>query len=105
MSGFDISSFHRDRDECRDRDRDACRTVVKKNVGVSTPVSVDVRTRSGDVKIACSEPHITGGSSQSGNCSTRCEFTVNQIISVEIPICYRVRTDVQDSYVDCNVDA
>ena len=106
MNNIDISSFHRDRDECRDRDRDRddCRTVVRKNVGVRTPISVDVSTRSGNVRIVCSEPHITNGASDSGRDSTRCDFTVNQVISVEIPICYRVRTDVRNSYVDCDVD-
>ena len=118
MNSFDISSFHRDRDrdecrerdrdrdrdDCRDRDRDDCRTVVRKNVGVRTPVSVDVSTRSGSVRIVCSEPHITNGIASEERNSTRCDFTVNQVISVEIPICYRVRTDVRNSYVDCDVD-
>ena len=104
MSGFDISSFHRDRDRCRDRDRDNCRTVVKKNVGVRTPVSVDVSTRTGNVKIECSKPHITNSPTNSDCKSTKCEFTVNQTISIEIPICYHVRTDVKSSFVDCDVD-
>ena len=93
----------RDRDECRDRDRDNCRTAVKKNVGVSTPVSVDVTTRSGNVRIRCSEPHITSGLSHTDCHTNKCEFTINQVISVEIPICYHVRTDVKSSFVDCNV--
>ena len=132
MNNFDLSSLHYNRDECRDRDRyrdrdhdrdrdrdrdrdhdrddcrdrdsDDCRTVVKKNVGVRTPVSVDVTTRSGNVRIVCSEPHITNGSSNSDCNSTRCEFAIDQVISVEIPICYRVRTDVRSSYIDCDVD-
>ena len=94
----------RDRDECRGRDRDDCRTVVRKSVGVRTPIAVDVTTRSGNARIVCSEPHITNGPSGSDRDSTRCEFTVSQIISVEIPLCYRVRTDVRSSYVDCDVD-
>ena len=86
-------------------ERDDCRSVVKKNVGVKTPVSVDVCTRSGNVKVVCSKPHITSGPPRSDCNSTRCEFTINQMISIEIPICYRVRTDVKNSYVDCDVDA
>ena len=94
-----------DRDDCCGCDRDDCRAVVKKDIGVRTPVAVDVGTRSGDVKIVCSRPHITDSPSRSDcRSGTRCEFTVNQTISVEIPISYRVRTDVKDSYVDCDVD-
>ena len=94
-----------DLDDCREYDRDDCRTVIKKNVGVRTPVAVDVRTKTGNIRIVCSEPHITESPSRADRKSaTRCEFTVNQTISVEIPICYRVRTDVRSSYVDCDVD-
>ena len=92
------------RDDCRDRDRDGCRAVVKRNVGVRTPVSLDVNARTGRIRVVCSEPRITEGRSDSQCRSTKCEFTINQTISVEIPICYHVRTDVDDSYVDCDVD-
>ena len=101
---FNFDSFGHDRDPCRDRDRDGCRTVVTKRVEVQTPVSVDVSTRSGDVNIVCSKPRITSGPPRAECSSGRCEFTVNQMICVEIPIRYRVQTDVKDSYVDCDVD-
>lgn len=90
------------------RDKDDCCTVVKKCVGVKTPVSVDVSTRSGDIKIICGKPRIIDDMPPSspqrcGHNAGKCEFTVNQTICVEIPISYRVRTDVKDSFVDCDV--
>ena len=103
---IDLDNFsHRDRDRDPCHDRDDCRSVVKKKVGVKTPVAVDVSAKTGNVKVVCSTPHITNNISQSDcKSKTRCEFTINQTISVEIPISYHVKTDVKSSYVDCDVD-
>ena len=87
-----------------DCDIDDCRAVVKKGIEVKTPVKVDVRTTSGDAKIICAKPRITATETHTGQCASRCEFTVSQKICVEIPISYRVRTDVKDSHVNCDVD-
>ena len=94
---FDNNSTHRDRDDCRG--------VVKKNVEVRTPVVMDVNVEIGNVGIVCSTPQITNCSSSFDyKSTTRCKFTINQLITVEIPICYHVQTDVGCSYVDCDVD-
>ena len=96
--------FGAGRDDCDRRDRDGCRAVVTKNVGVRTPVAVDVDASHGPVRVVCGRPHITGHPPYSEGGSTRCEFTINQKIRVEIPIRYRVHTDVRDSFVDCDAD-
>ena len=92
-----------------EHDRDGCCSVVKKKIGVQTPVEVKVKTHSGHVKVMCSTPYITGGGIEQaahhhGGCGgTKCEFVINQTICLEIPISYRVRTDVKDSFVNCDV--
>ena len=102
---LDNNFFNHNRDDCHGYDKDDCRSVVKKNVGVRTPVALDVNTRTGNVKIVCSTPHVTSGPSHSDCNSSKCEFTINQLISVEIPISYCVCTDVKRSYVECDFDA
>ena len=87
-----------------DRDSDDCRTVINKDIEVKTPVSVDVKSRTGNVKILCARPRITASEIISSKRSSKCEFTINQKICVEIPICYQVRADVKDSYVECDID-
>ena len=92
----------RDRDPCHDRD-DCC-SVIKRKIGVKTPVVLDVSAKTGNIKVVCSTPHITDDRSQSDFMSRRCEFTINQTICVEIPIRYRVNPDVKNSHIDCDVD-
>ena len=101
---IDNFSFRRDRDDCRDRDRDDCRAVINKKIEVNTPVKVNVKSRSGNINVTCSKPRIANFSPHPDCNSDSCEFTVSQLICVEIPICYHVRADVGSSFVDCNVD-
>ena len=108
---LDNYSFRNNRDDCRDSNGDGCRAVVNKRFGVSTPVAVDISTDTGNIKVTCCEPsisdrpvHNSRSRSRSDCNSSRCEFTINQLIKVEIPICYHVQTDVDDSIVNCDVD-
>ena len=98
----DNRSRHYDGDRI---DRNDCRAFIKKGLEVKTPVRVDVRTTTGGVNIVCAKPRITESETLSiQQCSSKCEFTISQKICVEIPISYRIRADVKDSFVDCDVD-
>ena len=94
--------------------RQDCETTVTKCVKTKTPVRLRVVPEVGDADIECGTPRICFFSqprccrkscceSRRDNCCERnsCEFVVEQILTVEIPIRYDVRADVGESFVDC----
>ena len=81
--------------------------IIEKFLSVALPVKV---TPSVDVKPVkaetCGRPIITGskhGRCDLGNKDGDCEFTIIQKMKIEIPVRFKVKTDIEDPFVDCEV--
>ena len=84
--------------ECGGRDC-ACESVTRQRLDVSTPVRVVPIVQAGSIMINCEKPKICGFTERP--CKRVCEFIIKQTINIEIPICYDIRTDIGDSFIDC----
>ena len=76
-----------------------CESTTRQRMDVSTPVRVVPVVQVGSARIDCEEPKICGYAERP--CKRVCEFIIKQKINIEIPICYDIRTDIGDSFVDC----
>ncbi|MBQ9314031.1 MAG: hypothetical protein IJ220_03375 [Clostridia bacterium] len=81
--------------------------IIEKFLSVALPVKV---TPSVDVKPVkaetCGRPIITSsrhGKCELGNKDGDCEFTIIQKMKIEIPVRFKVKTDMDDPFVDCEV--
>ena len=81
--------------------------IIEKFISVALPVKV---TPSVDVKPVkaerCGRPIIIPGKQprcEMGNRDGECEFTVIQKMKIEIPVRFKVRPEINDPYVDCEV--
>ena len=74
-----------------------CQSTITHCLRACTPVKLKVTSELGDTNIECGEPRICSTSKPSCHRTNCCEFTVEQIIMVEIPIRYLIKTDVGDT--------
>ena len=80
---------------------------IEKFLSIALPVKV---TPSVDVKPVkaetCGRPIITPskhGRCDLGNKDGDCEFTIIQKMKLEIPVRFKVKTDIDDPFVDCEI--
>ena len=78
-----------------------CRSITKKPIDIDTPVRVEPTVKVGRIKTEYQRPEVCWYDEGEADCKHACEFVIRQTISVEIPICYDVQTDVGESCVDC----
>ena len=83
---------------CRDT---ACRSTVKKNIDISTPVRVEPNVRAGRIRTECYRPRICPPTEGDFEGNRACDFVIKQTINVEIPMFYDVETDIGESHIDC----
>ena len=81
--------------------------IIEKFLSIALPVKV---TPSVDVKPVkaetCGRPIITPskhGRCELGNKDGDCEFTIIQKMKIEIPVRFKVKTDIDDPFVDCEL--
>lgn len=81
--------------------------VVEKFLSIALPVKVSPSVDVKPVKTeACGRPIITTskhGKCDIGNKNGDCEFTIIQKMKVEIPVTFRIKTDIDDPCIDCEI--
>lgn len=84
-----------------------CKETIDKFVSIALPVKVtpevDVRPVTTE---CCGRPIITPGKRHKcelGKENGDCEFIIIQKMKVEIPVKFKVKTDIDDPFVDCEV--
>jgi len=85
----------------------ACPLIITKCLCANTPIKLKIVPELGDLNIDCGEPRICFASKPvccNRDCGNKnsCEFTVEQMIQVEIPITYTVKADVNENQVQCS---
>ena len=99
---YDINRKNKNHgDPCGDNRR--CRSVTKKPIDISTPITVEPNVRVGRINTECADSEILWRNERKSGCRRTCEFVVKQTIFVEIPISYDVNTDVGESFIDCRL--
>ena len=86
---------------------DNFKEIIEKFLSIALPVRVTPLVKVKPIKTeCCGKPIITP--TKHGNCSIvndkdNCEFTIVQKMKLEIPVEFKVKTDVSDPFVDCEM--
>lgn len=77
-----------------------CIKAVNRQAEVSTPVSIGINARIGNVEICCdSDPSLVVT-----DCCNGCKLCVKQRLNLRIPIKYEAKVDAEESEITCIED-
>ena len=85
---------------------DSCdNEIIEKFLSIALPVKVTPNVDVKPVKAeTCGKPIITSnkhGKCELGNKDGECEFTIIQKMKIEIPVRFKLKTEVDDPFIDC----
>ncbi|MBQ9280436.1 MAG: hypothetical protein IJ215_05295 [Clostridia bacterium] len=84
-----------------------CKEIVEKFVSLEIPVKVSPDVEVKHTKSECCGRAIIVPSRhhkyEMGKEDNDCEFTIVQKMKIEIPVKFKVKTDVKDPFIDCEL--